>query len=167
MSGDTDTPTAPAVNHVDDVFFPSDPATAPAPPDACYAASEAPTHHSVVVEYTPKAAEDDNDDGTTCHDHDADAVPPLTLETGHIPALASVEPISRMLTGQSGKSHMSKTAQEYFNEKLDEEKTTNVWDQPLETEGWRNPGWLVVLSTFLVNFCVSGYGFSWGVFQNL
>jgi hypothetical protein len=33
-------------------------------------------------------------------------------------------------------------------------------------EGWRNRGWQVVIASFLVNFCVFGITFSWGILQD-
>jgi hypothetical protein len=35
------------------------------------------------------------------------------------------------------------------------------------SEGWRNPGWLSVISLFLVNFAIFGIIFTWGIFQNV
>ncbi|GAB5592500.1 hypothetical protein Unana1_07400 [Umbelopsis nana] len=35
------------------------------------------------------------------------------------------------------------------------------------SEGLSNPGWLSVISLFLVNFCVLGVTFSWGIMQNV
>ncbi|KAI8581020.1 hypothetical protein K450DRAFT_279412 [Umbelopsis ramanniana AG] len=46
------------------------------------------------------------------------------------------------------------------------EKTTPNEVEDL-SEGWRNPGWLSVISLFLVNFAVFGIVFTWGIFQNV
>lgn len=37
----------------------------------------------------------------------------------------------------------------------------------LLSEGWSNPGWLTVISLLLINFCVFGVVFSWGIIQNV
>ncbi|ORZ01419.1 hypothetical protein BCR43DRAFT_178421 [Syncephalastrum racemosum] len=104
------------------------------------------------------------------------------LETGAFPALASLDPIARTMTAQT--QHSIRTARSrrasrpmvgdpekqdklYEGSEQIEEEQVAVWDQPWPTEGWRNPGWLVVLGTFLVNFVVAGNSFSWGVFQEL
>jgi hypothetical protein len=38
---------------------------------------------------------------------------------------------------------------------------------PYPTEGIRNPGWLTVISCWLVNFFIFGTIFSWGDYQSL
>lgn len=44
-------------------------------------------------------------------------------------------------------------------------QTVAPWDQPIQTEGWRNPGWYVILCPFLVGFATTGNFFCWGIFQ--
>ncbi|ORY97205.1 major facilitator superfamily domain-containing protein [Syncephalastrum racemosum] len=49
----------------------------------------------------------------------------------------------------------------------EDSESTAPWDQPIPTEGWRNPGWCVILSPFLVGFATTGNSFCWGLFQEL
>ncbi|KAG2184032.1 hypothetical protein INT44_009043 [Umbelopsis vinacea] len=53
---------------------------------------------------------------------------------------------------------------EHNLKKLETNRTTESVELD---EGWRNRGWLVVVATFLVNFCVFGVTFSWGIMQDL
>ncbi|KAI8581021.1 hypothetical protein K450DRAFT_234252 [Umbelopsis ramanniana AG] len=52
-------------------------------------------------------------------------------------------------------------------QKLEKLETNRTAESVELDEGWRNRGWLVVVATFLVNFCVFGVTFSWGIMQDL
>jgi hypothetical protein len=81
------------------------------------------------------------------------------LEYAPFPALGSLEEIvqtiSRTKTNQSDDLTKEDTEQVIFKH------------QPYHTEGIRNPGWLSVISCFLVNFFVFGTVFAWGNYQKL
>lgn len=103
---------------------------------------------------------------------------PHMLESAPFPALGSVPEITRILTRStcaSSKIIEGATVDgvnigdnDDEKEKGDDGKKSSVlWEQPWPTEGWRNPGWLVVAASFLVNFVCFGNIFSWGNFQRL
>lgn len=92
---------------------------------------------------------------------------PHILESAPFPALgSSLDQVARIL---SKSTHASSKRQSMAD--LEEggppSAPVAAWEQPWPTEGIRNPGWLVVVSTFLVNFVVFGNTFSWGIFQRL
>ncbi|KAI8991432.1 hypothetical protein BDF20DRAFT_42916 [Mycotypha africana] len=103
---------------------------------------------------------------------------PAVLESAPFPALGSLEEItqtlSRMKSNQTQKSNNAKSTladqkvamMEGENEE-DEKAITSFRQVPYPTEGIRNPGWLTVISCFLVNFFVFGTTFSWGNYQKL
>lgn len=124
----------------------------------------------------------DNDDDDQSENENEFSTADYFLETGAFPALASLDPITRTMTAQTQQSirtarsrrasrpvtgDLEKQDKAYEGSDEQIEEQVAVWDQPWHTEGWRNPGWLVVLGTFLVNFVVAGNSFSWGVFQEL
>ncbi|CAO3669684.1 hypothetical protein G6F70_004706 [Rhizopus microsporus] len=86
---------------------------------------------------------------------------PPVLEYAPFPALGSLEEItqtlSRTKTGHSTKATDSK----------EEPPETEFKQEAYHTEGLRNPGWLSVISCFLVNFFVFGTVFSWGNYQKI
>lgn len=59
------------------------------------------------------------------------------------------------------------TAKDQADKDLEKLETNRTTDSIELDEGWRNRGWLVVVGTFLVNFCVFGITFSWGIMQDL
>ncbi|ORZ01416.1 hypothetical protein BCR43DRAFT_178384 [Syncephalastrum racemosum] len=98
------------------------------------------------------------------------------LETAPFPTMGSLDPITRTLSANTQQSTRSAALDDEEKQdisvkeqenNIDDKPAPAIWDQPLPTEGWRNPGWLVVISTFLVNFVVFGNSFSWGIFQEL
>lgn len=94
---------------------------------------------------------------------DSEDYPPI-LESAPFPALGSVEEIARTLSRV--KSNQTQKSDAIDNASMKEE--TTVFKQvPYHTDGIRNPGWLTVLSCFLVNFFVIGTTFSWGNYQKL
>ncbi|KAM3588621.1 hypothetical protein VKS41_001061 [Umbelopsis sp. WA50703] len=114
-------------------------------------------------------------------DYDRDEKLPYFVEASPIPgasyaALEMVEShrsvrsaMEAMEEGQSDSNTLSKVPSERNQQDGDLEKTkTNHTVESIEIdEGWRNRGWLVVIGAFLVNFCVFGITFSWGIFQDL
>lgn len=114
-------------------------------------------------------------------DYDTDEKLPYFLEASPMPgasyaALEMVEShrslrssMKAMEEGQADSDTISKVStgpkqQDAYLEKI---KTNHTVESIQLDEGWRNRGWLVVAGTFLVNFCVFGITFSWGIFQDL
>lgn len=94
-------------------------------------------------------------------------IAPHILESAPFPTLgSSVDQVARIL---SRSTHASSKRQSMadLEEGSPPSAPVAAWEQPWPTEGIKNPGWLVVLSTFLVNFVVFGNTFSWGIFQRL
>ncbi|KAF7726988.1 hypothetical protein EC973_008183 [Apophysomyces ossiformis] len=92
------------------------------------------------------------------------------LDSSPFPALTSVDEITKTLTKtQSRTTCYSKGDIESPTEKdgISEVEANQAEYGPYPTEGIHNPGWVVVVSTFLVNFFVFGTVFSWGNFQRL
>ena len=87
------------------------------------------------------------------------------LESAPFPALGSLHEITRALSHQTHNSNVNDGEKTIAPPELEQEK--KPWQQPLDTEGWRNPGWCAVAAAFLVNFVVFGNSFSWGNFQKL
>lgn len=114
-------------------------------------------------------------------DYDTDEKMPYFVEASPMPgasyaALETVEShrsvrsaMKAMEEGQSDGNTLSKVPTERNQQDGDLEKIkTNHTVESIEIdEGWRNRGWLVVVGTFFVNFCVFGITFSWGIFQDL
>lgn len=114
-------------------------------------------------------------------DYDTDEKMPYFVEASPMPgasyaALEMVEShksvrssMKAMEEGQSDSNTLSRVPTERNQQDGDLEKTrTNLTVESIEIdEGWRNRGWLVVVGAFLVNFCVFGITFSWGIFQDL
>ncbi|CAO3625109.1 unnamed protein product [Mucor hiemalis] len=100
---------------------------------------------------------------------------PAVLESAPFPALGSLEEItntlSRVKSNQTYKSGMNEKNQQNYIDQLEDTKIdTDVPFKQSEYEhgdGLKNPGWLTVLSCFLVNFYVFGTTFSWGIYQAL
>jgi hypothetical protein len=95
---------------------------------------------------------------------------PAVLEVAPFPVLGSLEEITRSLS----RVKSNQTPKGFKDEKsiiIVEDTSDAIKDAfkqtPYYTEGIRNPGWLSVLSCFLVNFFVFGTIFSWGDYQNL
>lgn len=90
---------------------------------------------------------------------------PAVLESAPFPALGSLEEItqtlSRVKSNQTEKNEKSILGELGQNEQLPFKQI------PYHTEGIKNPGWLTVLSCFLVNFFVFGTTFAWGNYQKL
>ncbi|SAL99686.1 hypothetical protein [Absidia glauca] len=102
-------------------------------------------------------------------DVDDTASYPPVLEIAPFPTLASLNEITTTLSRRS--QHATKGMNDHSDLKgSGMESGAKVEDdtflEPLD-EGWKSKGWLVVLSTFLVNFSVFGYCFCWGNFQKL
>lgn len=99
-------------------------------------------------------------------DHATTTTYPRIAESAPFPALGSVNEVSRIMSRESEvqapKNDNSSIASEKGGDAVEK-----PWEKPIETEGWRNPGWLAVVATFLVNFTVFGNSFSWGNFQRL
>lgn len=93
---------------------------------------------------------------------------PRIAESAPFPALGSVHEVSRIMTRESEVQGQPKDDNaSVITEKGGGDANEKPWEVPIETEGWRNPGWLAVIATFLVNFTVFGNSFSWGNFQRL
>lgn len=102
---------------------------------------------------------------------------PGLAECAPFPTLASLEEIthtlSRSRTNQTTQAPAHELAKDdpgrlAGKEEGDEEKAEKRdLGEAYWTEGIKNPGWLVVLSVFLVNFSMFGVVFSWGNFQQL
>ncbi|KAG0170499.1 hypothetical protein DFQ28_001813 [Apophysomyces sp. BC1034] len=95
---------------------------------------------------------------------------PHLLECSPFPALTSIGEITQTLTRtQSQRTCYSKNdiEKQTLGEEVNEDISKPTGFEPYGTEGIRNPGWIVVVSTFMVNFFVFGTVFSWGNFQRL
>ncbi|KAI9317746.1 major facilitator superfamily domain-containing protein [Dichotomocladium elegans] len=98
---------------------------------------------------------------------------PGLVECAPFPALGSLNEITLTLsktqtnrTNTDGISYADSIATAIQEEPSKGESSSAIGD-PYWTEGWRNPGWLAVIATFLVNFTIFGTVFSWGNFQKL
>lgn len=89
---------------------------------------------------------------------------PSVLESAPFPALASLDEITQTLS-KIKSTNTQKSAHPY-KEDIEEENVV-FKQEAYPTEGIRNPGWMSVISCFLVNFFVFGTTFSWGNYQNL
>ena len=133
------------------------------------------------ISYQEQQHQQKNNDITSSIDHNARIS--AYLESAPYPgALASLNEITRELSKQTNKSTTT-TAQQDDNSSGDGEKTIapgdryekeeqeqeekKPWEQTLETEGIRNPGWCAVAAAFLVNFSVFGNTFTWGNYQKV
>jgi hypothetical protein len=97
---------------------------------------------------------------------------PAVLESAPFPMLGSLEEItqtlSRVKSNQTDYNEKQMLDRLESNKSMAELPTAGVFKQvPYHTDGIRNPGWLTVLSCFLVNFFVFGTCFSWGNYQRL
>lgn len=98
---------------------------------------------------------------------------PAVLESAPFPALGSLDEITQTLSRvKSNQTQKSFKNDNKLMEQLEEVKEEQIVDStfrqtPYHTDGIRNPGWLTVLSCFLVNFYVFGTTFTWGVYQKL
>lgn len=95
---------------------------------------------------------------------------PAVLECAPFPVLGSLDEISQTLSrvksNQTQKGfNINEKTDEYIKEEII--KGTTFKQEAYYTDGFRNPGWLTVISCFLVNFFVFGSCFSWGVYQKL
>lgn len=93
---------------------------------------------------------------------------PAVLESAPFPVLGSLEEITQTLSRvKSNQTQSEKNALDRLEtNKSVKLPTAGVFKQePYHTDGIRNPGWLTVLSCFLVNFFVFGTCFSWGNYQ--
>ncbi|KAI8145443.1 major facilitator superfamily domain-containing protein [Fennellomyces sp. T-0311] len=96
---------------------------------------------------------------------------PGLVECAPFPALGSLGEITHTLS----KTRTNQTYRSQRQADQESTKTAAVEDDPKTahmgefygTEGFRNPGWLAVVATFLVNFTVFGVVFAWGNFQRL
>lgn len=92
---------------------------------------------------------------------------PRMAESAPFPALGSVHEVSRIMSRESEVQAQPKNDDASIATEKGGDANEKPWEVPIETEGWRNPGWFAVLATFLVNFTVFGNSFSWGNFQRL
>lgn len=92
---------------------------------------------------------------------------PRIAESAPFPALGSVHEVSRIMTRESEVQGQPKDDNASAITEKGGDANEKPWELPIETEGWRNPGWFAVIATFLVNFTVFGNSFSWGNFQRL
>lgn len=97
---------------------------------------------------------------------------PAVLECAPFPALGSLEEItqtlSRVRSNQTQKNfNTNEKSDIYLTEDINTIKKDVFKQEEYHTDGIRNPGWLTVLSCFLVNFFVFGSCFSWGIYQKL
>lgn len=94
---------------------------------------------------------------------------PAVLESAPFPALGSLEEItqtlSRVRSNQTQKNEKSILGELAADQ--DEQLPAAFKQTPYHTDGLKNPGWLTVLSCFLVNFFVFGTTFAWGNYQKL
>jgi hypothetical protein len=76
---------------------------------------------------------------------------------------------SRKGKGQTDTNHIERlpAVNKSIEQNLEKLETNRTAESVELDEGWRNRGWLVVVATFLVNFCVFGITFSWGIMQDL
>lgn len=97
---------------------------------------------------------------------------PAVLEYAPFPVLGSLEEItqtlSRVKSNQTQKNfNINEKNNVYTTEEIQSIKDDSFKQEEYYTDGIRNPGWLTVLSCFLVNFFVFGSCFSWGIYQKL
>ncbi|CAO3611705.1 unnamed protein product [Mucor fragilis] len=90
---------------------------------------------------------------------------PAVLESAPFPALGSLEEITQTLSRV--KSNQTQKNEKSILGELDQGEQLPFKQIPYHTDGIRNPGWLTVLSCFLVNFFVFGTTFAWGNYQKL
>lgn len=90
---------------------------------------------------------------------------PAVLESAPFPALGSLEEITQTLSRV--KSNQTEKNEKSILDELDQNERLPFKQIPYHTEGIKNPGWLTVLSCFLVNFFVFGTTFAWGNYQKL
>ncbi|KAK4509767.1 uncharacterized protein ATC70_007069 [Mucor velutinosus] len=90
---------------------------------------------------------------------------PAVLESAPFPALGSLEEITQTLSRV--KSNQTQKNEKSILGELDQDEQLPFKQTPYHTDGIRNPGWLTVLSCFLVNFFVFGTTFAWGNYQKL
>ncbi|KAG2237800.1 hypothetical protein INT48_002101 [Thamnidium elegans] len=95
---------------------------------------------------------------------------PAVLECAPFPALGSLEEItqtlSRVKSNQAQKNfNTNEKSDVYLTEDMNTIEKDVFKQEEYHTDGIRNPGWLTVLSCFLVNFFVFGSCFSWGIYQ--
>lgn len=92
---------------------------------------------------------------------------PAVLESAPFPALGSLEEITQTLS-RVRSNQTQKNEKSILGELLvDQDEQLPFKQIPYHTDGIRNPGWLTVLSCFLVNFFVFGTTFAWGNYQKL
>lgn len=89
-----------------------------------------------------------NTDGTALQDQH-DSIGSITSST------YSVTPVGSLHQKENNKP-----------KSLDERDVETI-REPISKEGIRNPGWLTVLGTFIINFYTWGVLVSWGIFQVL
>jgi hypothetical protein len=96
---------------------------------------------------------------------------PVLLESAPFPALGSVDEISqtisRIKSNATQRSYNDSTKNEKYELEEEEKVRGGFQQEAYHTEGLRNPGWLTVISCFLVNFFVFGTTFTWGNYQKL
>ncbi|KAI9313742.1 major facilitator superfamily domain-containing protein [Dichotomocladium elegans] len=90
---------------------------------------------------------------------------PNVIDGAPFPVLGSVQEIVRIITRESAVASVNQ--EQTMAGDQEKGNVLHPWEVPLETEGWRSPGWLCVISSFLVNFVVFGNTFAWGNFQRL
>lgn len=90
---------------------------------------------------------------------------PAVLESAPFPALGSLEEITQTLSRV--KSNQTQKNEKSILGELDQDEQLPFKQTPYHTDGIKNPGWLTVLSCFLVNFFVFGTTFAWGNYQKL
>lgn len=92
---------------------------------------------------------------------------PAVLEIAPFPALGSLEEISQTLSRVRSNQTQKSEKNNAFTTEYIKENINAFKQEAYHTDGIRNPGWLTVLSCFLVNFFVFGSCFSWGIYQKL
>jgi hypothetical protein len=98
---------------------------------------------------------------------------PAVLESAPFPMLGSLEEITQTLSRVKSNQTQTDYNEKHILDRLESNKSTKLptagvfKQEPYHTDGIRNPGWLTVLSCFLVNFFVFGTCFSWGNYQRL
>jgi hypothetical protein len=98
---------------------------------------------------------------------------PAVLESAPFPVLGSLEEITQTLSRVKSNQTQIDGNEKNMLGRFESNKsvqlpTAGVFKQePYHTDGIRNPGWLTVMSCFLVNFFVFGTCFSWGNYQKL
>lgn len=102
---------------------------------------------------------------------------PVVPEIAPFPVMGSLEEITQTLSrvksnqtqkfSDDEKNNAVDTIEDTADNVTKEGGATAFKQTPYHTEGIRNPGWLSVISCFLVNFFIFGTTFSWGDYQNL